>query len=685
MKRAWILSAILLAVFLVIPTISAEIIFNSQPNAVYNLGDVVSVPITLKATSDMQGSFNIDLLCDGSQTNFYKSPTTISLGQEKNFDASLILTRGIIGNLQGACKLKAYFDSEYALTNEFKISNTLNINATFSKLQVNPGNNVTVKGKVIREDGNPANGILNFTIVTGNSTSLTQLGTINSGSFSVSLKMPKSMKAGPYLAEISATEKDGNGNVTNHGLVDQNIQVNQVPTSLEIIFDNSSIEPGTNARVKAILHDQTGDKVDSLVFLTVKDENNKIMDQQEVSTDEFLEYPIAYNEPPGTWKVAALSNKLTSEAVFSILPKESVDIQVINQTIIATNKGNVPYNKTAVIKIGNETLNVPIYLDIDQSQKYLLSAPDGKYKVQISVGENNSLSRDLSLTGNSINVKKSGSGVTGFFSNSLLWVFVIFILGFVLFIVFKKGYQKAFIGYVRSGRKHKHPSADMTPKTQSRLIPTRHIAELSLSIKGEKQDVSVAALKIKNIKDIQKNNEGTMETLKKIADLSDSAKAVVYENQDTVFFIFAPAVTRTFKNEMPALELAMKIKEALSHHNKLFKQRINFGVSLNYGSIVAKREGGQETLKFMSMGTLVTSSKKLASLAENDILLGEKIYDRMRSEVKATKHTHQGMTVFSVNEIRHTEDHNKFLKGFLHRMDKDEAKSDEKRSNEGKR
>jgi len=42
----------------------------------------------------------------------------------------------------------------------------------------------------------------------------------------------------------------------------------------------------------------------------------------ELATDEFLEYPIKYNEAPGQWKVVAVSNKITSEANFKILEKE---------------------------------------------------------------------------------------------------------------------------------------------------------------------------------------------------------------------------------------------------------------------------------------------------------------------------------------------------------------------------
>ncbi len=672
MKRALVFSVVALALFVIVPAVSAQVIINTQPQSVYNFGDAITIPVTLKTTTNVAGTFYMDLLCNGNEVNFYQNGVSISAGQEENIDGTLIITKGTIGGLSGTCKIKAYLGSDYALTNEFTISSSINLNATFSSLQLNPGDTLTVKGTAVKEDGKSVDGLLNLSLILGNSSApITQLGTVNNGEFSVNMVLPKSMSAGEYLLETKVYEQDISGNITNSGLIDKNIAINQVPTSLEIIFENSSVEPGTNVKVKAILHDQTGNPINSQVFITIKDNNSKILSQEEVPTGQFVNYSIAYDTAPEIWNVVAVSNKITSQSTFNIVPKESVDIQVINQTIIATNKGNVPYNKTALIKIGNSTLNLNIYLGVDQSQKYTLSAPDGKYKVEISVGANNSISKEVSLTGNAVDVKKSGSGVSGFMSSSLLWVFVIFILGFVAFIVYRKGYQKTFIGYISSKRGHKKKPVIENPK-QAIIIPAKNRAELSLSIKGEKQDVSVVALKMKNIKDLEKKNEGTSETFRKLADLADSVKATTYENHDTVFFLFVPAITRTFKNEKSALELAMKIKEILIHHNKLFKQRIDFGISMNYGSIIAKREQG--VLKFMSMGTLVTSSKKIASEAKEELLLSEKIYDRMRADIKAVKHTRDGIAVFIVSEIRHSEDHSKFLRGFLNRMEHDKSK-----------
>ena len=70
MKREFILG-----VFIILLTsfISAEIIINQQPKEVYNLGDTISIPVTIKAQSDISGSFQMNLLCNGRDINFYKN------------------------------------------------------------------------------------------------------------------------------------------------------------------------------------------------------------------------------------------------------------------------------------------------------------------------------------------------------------------------------------------------------------------------------------------------------------------------------------------------------------------------------------------------------------------------------------------------------------------------------------
>ena len=73
----------------------------------------------------------------------------------------------------------------------------------------------------------------------------------------------------------------------------------------------------------------------------------------------------------------------------------------------------------------------------------------------------------------------------------------------------------------------------------------------------------------------------------------------------------------------------------------------------------------------MGMGNFMMQSKKIASVADNDVLMGERITDMLRSIVKTEKHKKDGIDVYAIKEIKKYEEHEKFLRGFLKRMEKE--------------
>ncbi len=643
---------------------SAKIIISPQLNEIYNLGDSFSIPVTVTSSNDVSGFFQMDLICEGHEINFYKNGVGLAAGEEKKMEPWLVLIKSIIGELKGECKIKGIFKEEYVITNEFKISDLITIQITSEETEFEPGKNIVIKGGAIKENGEDVNGFIESGIDDNSSGGLNQLGTINNGFFSINISLPNDMKAGAHLIKLNAYEEDLEGEITNQGFTNYNILIKQIPTSLEILFENSSeIDPGTNLKVKVILHDQTGEKIESSAIITIKGQENEILEQIEKPTDEFLEFPIAYNEPPANWSVFAVSNKLTAEAIFNIKEKEYVKIELLNKTITIINTGNIFYNKSVLIKIGNESLSIDISLDVDESQKYILTAPDGEYQIEIITDEGNKITGMSTLTGKTIDIKEVSGGVISLIKYPLVWVFIIAVLGFITFMIFKKGYKRSFFGHIYSGKK----DSKAIPLRKNSIVNTKNKAELSLSIKGSKQNVSMVCLKIKNLKEVQSKKSNAEEALQKIVDIAEENKAVIYENQENLFFILAPIRTRTFKNEKTAVEIAQKIQKALTEQNKLFKQKIEFGISLNYGTIIAKQD--KDILKFMSMGTLITTAKKIASISKGEIFLSEKINDKLRADVKTEKHQKGKIAVYTITEMKHGEENKKFIRSFLNRIE----------------
>ena len=126
-------------------------------------------------------------------------------------------------------------------------------------------------------------------------------------------------------------------------------------------------------------------------------------------------------------------------------------------------------------------------------------------------------------------------------------------------------------------------------KTSSKL-KSRNPLIVSLSIKGEPQKTTAVCLHVKNLREIGKTKGDTEKILQRAIDFAEDNKAMTYENQDYLFFVFAPLKTRTFKNESTALRIAQSIKTSLTEQNRLFKQKINYGISINNGQVIMKKK-----------------------------------------------------------------------------------------------
>ena len=659
-------------IILLISIVSADVIITQQPNEIYSLGDTMSIPVKITTLTNIASPFTINLICNGIETPVLTEYIVLSAGEEAERNPQVPLIESVIGRPTGNCVLKATLGSEnYQLTDEFTISDYIGISIREQKIEAAPGEVIILEGDAIKENGKAVQGIAELVIIKDNETVTELIDTVKNGYFYFNFSLLQDSKAGQYLVQLNIYENDLSGEKTNKGFVNYNLLITQVPTSLEIVFDTSSVEPGTDLKVKTILHDQTGVSIEATSIITIKNQDNEIMDQLEKATDQFLEFPIAYNEPAAEWKIVALSSRITAESSFEIIEKEDIEINLINRTITILNKGNVPYcNKSALIKIGNDSVNIDLCLEVDGEQEYILTAPEGEYQVEIMSDGEEKISQSVLLTGRAVDVREISK--KGFVRHSLVWIFLIAVLGFVAFLFFKKGYKKNFVGYITKRKKSK----EATPLIKGSLLNTRNKAEISLSIKGDKQNVSIICLKLKNLKEIGSKEGIAEKSLQKIVDLVEEKKGYTYENNENLFFIFAPVSTKTFNNERTAIEVAQKIESALTEANRLYKNKIDFGIGLNYGTIVAKKE--KETLQFMSMGTLITTAKKTANASKGTIFLGEKMNDKLRTEVKTEKEMHGNTELYKIKEVKTKGDHKNFLSNFVKRLEKEKQEKEDK-------
>ena len=642
---------------------SASVYLEQSPNNLYNLKDIIHLTAKITANNESSALVSVILSCPNEDVEVYKQYLDLSKPQTE--DITIPLIKEFIGNATGMCVIKSKIGQTVStISNPFKISDKINVSLTNDSQILEPGKVIVISGKAIRENGKDAEGAITITI--GPNDSIKSQGNIVNGSFSVNLPIPTNFEAGEHSISVNAYETNKYGQITNNGQYGTIMEAAQVPTNLEITLKNSTVEPGKNIAGKVTLHDQTGNPIDSLVYVAIKNPENVMVDKIQTQTGKEFSYQIPPQTEPGIWTVSTYSEELISRTSFQVPIEENISMDIINNTLTIKNIGNVPYNKIVPIRIGNDTTNLPINLTLGQVKKYSISAPSGQYNV--SVGN---IQGEASLTGNAVKIKEINTQQSGT-KKIVFWIFLILVLGSSAYFFFKKGYNRTFKGK-RTGKKSKKKLELKEIPEPSVISTSKAKGEISLSITGTKQNSPMGCLSIKNFSDVENGQGGVKETMQKITQVVENRKGIIYENKENIFFFLPPVRTKTFKNELPMIELSKEIKQLIDTHNKKFKQKINYGISLNFGTIVTKQE--PEKFKFMSMGTLMTVTKKIANKSNKEILMNDKFKERLGREVRYEKTQMADLNVYKFDKIvKETNDNSKFITGFLERQKHEQSK-----------
>jgi hypothetical protein len=710
----------IIGIFLVfyLNLVSSEIILSEKLNSVYSIGNSIRIPLTIKVLEDTSGILNLDLLCNnGTQINFYKNGIYLLSGEEVNLNPILVLIPEIIGENKGNCKIKASINEDFLLTDEFKISSLLIIQSNLEKSNFNPEEDVIISGTVKKEDETPLNGFIDFILMDNDKEILKQSSTVNKGNFNGKITLPENIEAKDHKIFLMAYEKNKAGIILNKGESNLTLSVNQVPKRLLITLNKEKIKPEEILVITSTLYDQTGKIISSLGNISILDKNGNIIEKKEINTDSELEYKIRKMELPSNWSVKSQFNGLEEVKKFEIAEQENLDIQLENQTLFITNYGNIPYNKTLSLEIGDKPLELNVSLNIGESKKYKLIAPNGEYNVKIYTGEDTEINKKMSLTGNAIKIVEDQNDSFKYYIIGFLFIiFLLFILTRIRkhhkkkreriktkkeelnkikhkrrkfrflkrekenqevknAIVLKKDMNKnlnqeedkEFVPIEIYEAKKEKQEKEYLDFSKENMINRANKAEMFLSLHGEPQESAILCLKIKDLEYYFSSKTSIHDTLLKILQITEIKKGVYYLNKDYLFLIFSPLKTKTMRNEEIALNTGEEILNLLNEHNKKFLQKISFGLSLNKGKIIAKIINN--IFKFMVLDSSMTQSKKISSLSNNEFLLSQEINNEILERISYNKETREGNIVYVLNFLKKEDDKTKkFIERFLKRQ-----------------
>lgn len=665
---------LLLGILLLSASVFADISIG-DPDEVYNLGDRLYIDLTgIRGANN--GNLDINLKCGNSSINMVRLPArafAMDVDQTYSVPYKVLDWEDLgVSNLNaivGSCQIVASLGSSFAASKIFEISDDVYVTTSLDKASYNPGDEVVVSIEAIKANGNPVNGFVEGTNASFFSSEIVD------GEAKVRFDIGENAEAGVYYLGVRAYDLGG-VSVLNDGKGSVSYIVNQIATSLILSLSDTQVVPGENFSVGLEVFDQSGKSMTGNIFIKIiSPEGEKV--EHVVQSGEFVSVELMSNSSVGVWKIVSAFDDLAEEREFEVMPLQKVEFDFEDSVLLVRNVGNVLYNKTIDVLIGEEVMTLDLKIGVGEVRKFRLKAPVGTYDVRVGDGEHE-VTRQVLLTGNAISVSDFRN--VGFFKNySFLWVFLILIFGgagIVMGMRYRKtrklGESSNFFERFFDKFRRRSKGSRMTRKSggkfsasiRSRMDDSLNFtkksplvqgldsdsyshhdktmvdftkkdassAESALVMKGEKYVSAILALSVKNFE--EDLSDVARDGLNEIVDRR-KGKGLVDHRGDYIFIVFNPLVTRTYGNESLAIRCAMGILEDLTGYNKKFRDKIEFGIGVHVGDLIASKQGG--SLKYTGVGNTISFAKRLSDLDSGKVVVSNEIRKRLLRGLKVSK------------------------------------------------
>ena len=630
---------ILLIGMFLLPFASAEI-FVSQLNDVYNIGDEISIDLTLIPSLPSEDLL-VNLNCGNFSENIYNNYHPLGAGEQGSVNVERRLSSALLGNLTGSCSILVNYGTEIQSAESFKISNLVNMEIEFDFESYEPGSTINLEVLAEKESGTFVEGFLE---IISEEIGISIVEEISAGEIFLSFEIPEDAKSGEHNISLKVYELDSLGWQTNYANQTANIRISQIFKELKIKFNSESILPGEDFTYSVNTYDQAGDIIQKDISLIVYEPGDFVYLKKLVKPENEQALNFNLDSPQGYWKIEASAGELSEGKLFYLEEVEEIQTSLINNTLVVTNIGNVKYDGPLEISIGTSVEVKQIELEIGESKNFNLHAPDGTYLIMTNDGGNTSVLGNTVLTGNAIGVSSTEKNLSDILSNPGVWFMIIIsVVGIIGLFNGKK--------VLKFGKKIKLSKRKNDGKSKSK--------NSSEVVAGKREKASIIILKI----DSKSKSDEIDSSVKNSLRIAKHAGAKIYDDGDYRIIVLSPTLTKKEKNNLVAVKVAKKIEEQLKAHNKKFKGHVFFGLGVGSGEIIS--EIGKDGFKFSSVGNVISSSKRIAEESEGEVLLSDGVRRAVIETIKTEKL--EGKDLWKISRITEREKHSDFLRRFIER------------------
>jgi len=193
---------------------------------------------------------------------------------------------------------------------------------------------------------------------------------------------------------------------------------------LSTIPEDKIFSVGQTIRVMVTLRDTNNNPITGDVEIKLNDLKEELILEKTISSGNFEEIELPEAILSGEGEMIITYEDLETTESFFITEKKLIEFAIEGETLIVTNTGNTRYEETIYITIGDTTGSKNPKLNVGQSIKYRLVAPEGVYNLKITDGSTTLERSEIRLTGTGNVVgaidesAQQGTGITGISPNA---------------------------------------------------------------------------------------------------------------------------------------------------------------------------------------------------------------------------------------------------------------------------
>lgn len=376
-----------LLIFILLPLVNSQIIFQESPDEIYNYEDFIFTSFQIQKEILSRGYVEARLICEEDSNLIFKEFNEFNPNKKITFSFSSL------ASIKGDCSIEARFDEEKEKTDNFQITDKIDVEFELNNKFFSPLEEIKINGTTTKKNNRKLNGIIIISL----ENLFNKTINVENGEFTFSFILEKDSLPGEYELKINAIEKNFNGEIINLGTNSKEIQIKSSPTFIEIESEES-VNPSNNLLIKTFLLDQAKNNLENETIITkIFNPKNELILQTAKSSGNSFPFYFQDNAIKGAWKINVYYGDLFATKSIYVNDNKKINFELINKTeesntsflgINISNIGNIDYSGVADIllqnNLSNEAIPLNINLSIGESMIYNFES-EGNYN--ISIGE----------------------------------------------------------------------------------------------------------------------------------------------------------------------------------------------------------------------------------------------------------------------------------------------------------